>query len=520
MTRTGYNALNLTGYNSSGTALNADLDTAQDVGFTTVYPGGLFAALSFYVPGVTLDTWALVQNSKIIARNGLATVWDGKVTGLQIAYQGDTAGVSVTCLGYWASVLMRRGWRKWWADTRMSEAAWPEATTAYSANDETLLQKMHVDRLNRIRFTPKAVAFANGKYHRVIYAAPTGETVKRVTFNYDLQEAAQAWVLALYSNNTVAVLEWSVSASGTGSGDVTLATPDQYVFFLLQSGAAQTPASDGTIYGELSSIVVYTETGSINLTEIAKDVRADVTELSANETLIASNTFALVPFISEVDTYADILTVAASYGDATFDAWACGIRESEIASDSKPILFVEQQPALTDYDYAIRLDEPNLVAPFTAEQDTSEIKNWIAATYQDETGRTVVVTPDDDANLKDATSITAYGEIHEWIDVQTTSLTNAKNYARRILAARKDPQWIVSSGIGVVGYIRGKGGEIVPASEIRAGKRVRVENFLSDLNGTGLTLLITGTSYNDASETNQLSVGRPDVLATWLARQG
>ena len=54
--RTGHNALNLTGYNSSGTALDAGLDGAENVVLTTVYPGGLFAALTFYVPGVNLET--------------------------------------------------------------------------------------------------------------------------------------------------------------------------------------------------------------------------------------------------------------------------------------------------------------------------------------------------------------------------------------------------------------------------------------------------------------------------------
>ena len=169
MTRTGYNALALTGYNSSGTALNADLDGAQDVTFTTVYPGGLFAALSFYVPGVDLETWQLAQNSKLIARNGLTTVWEGKVTGIEIAYQGDTAGVSVTCLGYWASVLMRRGWRKWWADTRFSEDIWE-----VQASTGDVEEFFDVSREGAIHIMPKGLTFTSGDYIALRYTMPTG----------------------------------------------------------------------------------------------------------------------------------------------------------------------------------------------------------------------------------------------------------------------------------------------------------------------------------------------------------
>ncbi|HEY4760536.1 MAG TPA: hypothetical protein VIH42_08150, partial [Thermoguttaceae bacterium] len=107
---------------------------------------------------------------------------------------------------------------------------------------------------------------------------------------------------------------------------------------------------------------------------------------------------------------------------------------------------------------------------------------------------------------------------HELITVMTTDVTKAKNVARRILAARKDPQWRADGQISVTGSIRDKSGNLVPASQIESGKRFKIENWLNDLSGTGLTFLITSTEYSDSTEVCTLTVGRPDDLATYLAR--
>ena len=514
MSRTGKNNLHVTIYNGASVLLD-ELDDLTGVRFDTLYPGGLYGSFSCFVPRRITNAWQVRHGQKLQVYNGLILVWEGRITALAPSV-GDGEGVRVTALGYWGDVLMMRKLRKPWVDTRIGQEVW-----VWAAKDAryTASEICGFDRLNRLRFEPTATQFVNNDLSAFYYYAPTGQTIKRVTCSYDFQEGAQAWELGLNAYESAHENLWLVNTSGTGTQDVTLATPRPIIYFFFNAKATQTPPGDSTIYGQVTNIKVYTETGSINLTEIAKDVRALATEISADEHLIASNTFALEPFVIDPpDTYANILVRAASYGDSSYNAWAVGVRGSHLASDGKPILFVEQQPALTDYDYALRVDDTNVNSGLSFSQNVEDVRNYIIAEYQTIEGFPQFVTPDDDATLKDATSITAYGERHELITVMTTDVTKAKNVARRILAARKDPQWRADGQISVTGSIRDKSGNLVPASQIESGKRFKIENWLNDLSGTGLTFLITSTEYSDSTEVCTLTVGRPDDLATYLAR--
>src|SRR3990172_12236375 len=162
--------------------------------------------------------------------------------------------------------------------------------------------------------------------------------------------------------------------------------------------ADQTPTSDGTYFGEFSNITMYSETSAIDLTEIATDVIGKFTELNSTTIQIASNTNSLVPFIpSGHETLADILTFAAGFGDVSQNPWHVYLLDSEVAAspDGKRVLVREQRPALTDHEYALRVDEPNLVAPLSLDRDYSQIWNWVAVDYIDANGWTQYLTPDD-----------------------------------------------------------------------------------------------------------------------------
>lgn len=502
----------VTAWSGSTTLVNApELRYAEQVQYETYYPGGLYGGASFHLPRRVTRALSIRVGQRIKIYDGLRLAYEGILTGIGPVVDSDRQGVTVTCLGDWGAVMMMRGLRKPWADTRLDEGVWQESSTAYNGDDKSGWGIVTIDRLNRLRWTPTAVAFGVNYYHRLTYSAPTGQTIKRITFNYGLAEAAQNWQFILF-NVTSAAAEWSINTNTTGSADITLATPAASVFFQFLSGAVQTPPADGSIAAEISSVIVYTETGSINATEIAKDVAGYVSELSSDLSLIGSNTLSLVPFVAEGETYADLLTRAAGYGDNSNNAWAVGIRGGDGSSDGKPRLFLEAQPALTDWDYTIRLDEQQLPAA-QLEQDLTQMRNYIAVHYQDSQNRDVWVTPDDDATLKDTT----YPAQHEWIDLSTTNDTLAKAYAKRYLAARKLPQWMCSDGLSIVGRVRGKNG-IVPASMIVAGKRLRVENYLDKVGGVDPIFLITGTSYEDAGHTCTLSFGQPDTLGPLIAR--
>lgn len=510
-----YNAITLKVY-SSGTVevQNSGLERAESISFTQNYPGGKCAGLTFFIPRDVVASWSVKLGLRIAAWNGLSMVWEGYINGITPTISADRQGMTVIAEGAWARFLQNRKTRKPWADSRIDEETFPPSMT----NGYDLVT---IDRQNHIKFIPKIESWANNLYAQVIYTAPIGQTIKRITANYDLQEGTQAWKLAIY-NVTAAADQWSVTASGASTLDTTLATPSQKANFYFQniSGAAQTPTGpSGTIYGRFWNVIIYTETGSINAQEVAKDITGMVSGISADVSKIGALTVNLVPFIAQgQESFAEILTRAASFGDASYNKWATWLDLSINSSDGLPCLVLEQQPVLTGYDYAIRMDDPNVGGDLQFIQDMEPVRNWIAVQYQDVNERSVWVTPDDDATLKDTTSIGVYGQREEWVFVPTSDLTAAKNYAKRLLAARKDVQWTAVGQLIVSGYIRAASGQRIPSSQIQPGKRIKIENWLNDLSGSGLTFLITGTSYTDADERCSMGIGLPNTLEVLMLK--
>lgn len=507
---------------SSGSTIIAEpeLSKAQDISFGTYYPCGLFGDASFTVPRKLTANWTIKPGYRIKFYNGTKCVWEGRITGW--AYRLDQAAQMATihCLGYWGDIMERRTWWKVWAITDLSEETWKPPASANGASDKSLEDMVVVSYADKapIRFVPNPIAFSLNDYTRVVYTAPPGNTIKRIVAAVELQEDGQQWLIGLYNETSATIEDSTTVSTNPDNYDVTPATPAGILWFFYQSAAGQTATNFNTLHADVESCTLYGELGNINLTEITKDVAGYCTELSTYYTLVGSCTFSLIPFFSEKgETLADILLRAASFGDASYNAWAVGIRESDLGTDDKPVMFAEQYPVLTDYDYIIHLEDPCL-KNVTFEQDITDVKNWIAYTYTDANGVEQTVTPDTDATLKDATSIAAYGQRDEWLSLNSTDSAACANYARRYLATKKDLQWRASSGIPVTGTIHTKSGAEIPVSQVRAGQRIKIANFLNDLNGTGLTFLITTTEYEDENQVNRLSVGVPNPLDVLLAR--
>ena len=495
---------------SSGTTREdvPGIDKASNLRYATGYPGGRYLDASFYLPRDVMDALILKGAQRLVLRNGSRYVYEGWIDGINSILNETDQGVEVNLTGAWGFYAMRRYIRKIWSDNRVTEEPWAWAPAATGAN------KCFIDRSGRLRFTPKAEAWATDEYASVIYTMPTGQTIKKVTYDYDLQEGAQAWLISFYdaTNGSTTI----ASATGTDTSQTyTLGTAVQALQFRFVSKADQTPTSDGAFYGEISNVMVYSETSAINLTEIAKDLRAWDTNINSDEDRITSNTLDLSPFIVDRWTsVADVLTQAAEFGDSSFNRWATGFVASELAAtpNGEPVLSVSAYRALTDYDYAIRLDDNNVLATVEIERDYSRIYNWIVVEWYDDEGKYNVYTPDDDANLKDTTSIAAYYQRDYILNVGNSTQTAAINSGRRFLAAYKDPQYTVTGPIAIKEYIRTKDGSRLPCSELQAGYRIRIENYLEDLSGTGLTFMISHTEYDDESKMCSVSIGPPGDL--------
>jgi len=151
--------------------------------------------------------------------------------------------------------------------------------------------------------------------------------------------------------------------------------------------------------------------------------------------------------------------------------------------------------------------------------------NWVVVRYTDAEGITRYVTPDDDASLTDATSVTDYGHRElpspGYIDCGNVSQASAIEWGTRYLAQAKDPRYYITAPITLVDWIRAKNGSRAPVTNVRAGERVKLEDFVNDevnVSGAGMTFIITGTTYNDADRTIALALGVPDSLPVWLAQ--
>jgi len=354
---------------------------------------------------------------------------------------------------------------------------------------------------------------------------PTGETIKRIVANSKNRTSGQSWETRM--RDTVGASNvFNNTSDGTPSAhDVTLGTPRQALQFQFMSNASQTPAA--AVYGRISGMTVYSETGGITPTSVVQDVRAHLSEINADESKIATNAFVLESFLTDgPEAINSLLVRAAAFGDDSFNPWAVYFVSSDRAAtpDGKPVLCFQAYPSLANTDYALRLDEPNVSGSFEIKRAViGSVFNWIVVKYRDDANnRNIILTPDDDANLKDAASIALYGEQHLVLDAGTASQATALNYARRVLAANKDAKYRVTAPIVVKGTIRTASGPEIPVCRVLAGQRVRIENFLGDVvgvSGAGLTSLITGTSYDPSNETVRLTLGVPDHLAVYLARR-
>lgn len=529
-----YNHLTIEAY-STGTTPIVDplneLRQATDINFATQYPGGLYADCSFSVPRQVADWWELQGAIRIVLRNELRQVYEGYITNFQHTVDEDGQYTVVRCAGAWGHILMNWPICKRWADDRITEDAWVLQTLAGTTTLET--EEWNIERRDRIHITPKAGNYVTGEYIALRYTMPTNETIKRIYYAYDMAEkAGQSWEMSVWRSTdgttfsqmgtaeTYTIGSTTIhTATGYGTVDVALATASQYAELRFYSRGNNNPVNDDHNHGVWSDLKVFSELGSINMKEIATDIVGMVTDLNTDTMFLSTpaSTLSLIPFIADsYDSAADVLNQAVSRGDGAYHRWAVYIVGSERAfvPNGKPLLVVNGYPSITDYDYVVSLRDDNLVLPFTISQDFDSIVNWVVVQYSDVSGLIHYRTPDDNALLKDTTSISTYGRRGFVLGVPDTCTVDlADSIGKRYLASYKDPQYRLTSPIVVSGYIRGKVGHIYPASEIRSSLRVRIEDYLQDVTGTGsgLTFVITNTRYDNDTETCTITTGAPSA---------
>ena len=517
-----------------------DFRKFEQMQFSTGYPGGLSLSGILYVPRNVVKAWLIKGAQRLRILNGVTVVFEGQIASLDRALTQDTQMVLINVTGHWGSLLASRRLQRLYADMRTSADVWVNATPRDVHVDQTQYSRYDADSGDAIlRATPQSgVTWGSNDRTTLAFYAPPGEEIRRMDFDADFDEAGQDWRIRIRDRTNNAHL-YTRTATGTDTGqNVEPASGCQRIDFHLTNLSGSTiPSSGAGVFGELSNVVVYatmnhTPSGgkdTVDLTEITKDLRAELSELSADEDFIASNTLSLMPFVApRFPTMADILSRASQYGDASGNRWAVGVKGSHLSSDAKPVIFAEQFPDLTTgaFEYAVRIDEPNLVPPFQITSgfigsDENRVWNYIIIEYADERGFTFFQTPEDDATLKDQDSIDKYGRRDFRLSIGHGTTTLASSVGARFLATHKDPPWNLKGPISVKNSIRGDQGQPIPVSQIQAGKRLKLENFVIDpaTDLLDLIFLITKTDYIDDEQVNSLTVGVPNSLDVYLAQR-
>lgn len=484
------------------------LDNRNALAFSKCTPGGKYLDCGFFIPRQVNQAWPVRIGQRLLIRNKLTPIWEGKIINLQDVFGADMQGTLVRAIGYWGELLDRWAIRKWWCVSSFDEFYWRYQTDVATY---TGAEKCSIDRQSRIRFTPKGVAWASGEFAAVRITHPGSETWKKIEYDYNLTEAgAEAWEIAIRNVGTSTDVVTITSGSATSQSH-TFATPTSAVELRFYSRAAQTPVENGSTFGQFSNIKIYSETSAINMEEIAKDLVGLITDLNSSTAEIdaAGTPLTISPFVADHLTGAEILADVTGRGDGAYNRWRAFLECSEKAAspDGKPLLALQQYPSTTDYNVAVSLHDPNLVRPYIVSQDLDTVVNDLIVSYTDESGYVQYRTSADNAALADSTSIAAYGkrQPRDPVHLGDSTSTIADAYARRFLATYKDPQFHLVQPIVVRGYIRGRyASQRIPASEIEPGMVVRLDDY--DRN-----LVITTVAYNDERESATINVGLPSA---------
>jgi len=527
---------------STGTMRITDPDAfelAQAVNHQTFWPMGLYGSASLYIPRDILRWWAINGAQRIVFRNGQEIVYEGKIDKLSDLVDESGEGKLVGITGFSGDRLMRVSLRRWYVDTRTGADVW-RVLTAAGVDEICDVRRQDDNGADCLTFQPRRDAWAANQHYDLTYTCPTGETIKRIEYDWSLASVNnEDWTIRIYdvtnATELAALSRTTTGASSQTSQTLTLSPTSSKIQIQWESDAAQTPAVDGadnkTSRAKVVNLRVFAETNNTgnyanNIDEIAKDLvvefstlfNSDVTNIDTPGT-----PYALTVFTPDWDTLADILTNAASFGDGATppNLWGCYLLDSEKAAtpNGLPVLAVKQALALTSYDYGVHLSAANVVAPVSITRDYSQIQNWIIVEYQTADGRTEYITPADDATLTDATSVAAYGQLNSPVlNFGTANPTTAAQLGRRHLAKWKDPVYVLDGPIQVQSYILDSNNQPVPACRVQAGKRIRILDYLDDLSGTGLTLHVSATDYDAETETCSIMTGPLDELAVGIGQ--
>ncbi len=497
-------SLSISIYSGDGDLLNPHLEKeAKDLRYTSFVPGG-FGECSFIINRDLSRQWSdLKLFSRITIRDGLTTIWEGRLEGIEKVSLPTGESFRIRAYGYWAN-LYDRIYNRIWADSRLKKWYLPAAPWSYP--QYWYQESWKYDWKNRLRISAiYNESYAQYAYGGFRYDMPSGEYAQRLTANYDLTVATGMGTYQLSVVTTPWNVKFWTQTPGTGNLDLNLNSGSS-IYLCLQGFQAADPytAATGSTYGELTNVVIYSTSGNVYADTIIKDaLTSKCSQISSDQSGIESPGYSLVPSTFDEDwTPGDVIEWCSQF-DNGYDAkrWLFNVWE-----DRKPYF------AKKDYDtvdYYTRLKDCRIER---LERLGETMFNRVYTRYLNPQGEPVRTTASEYSS-----SISEYGLTREYpVIIDKVISTAAAQRARELFLAAHAMPKVVQARIVLTKPVQDMQGRLVPVSHIRAGKVIHIRGLITresafdtdDILDSEATFYIVKTEYN--AERDELAI-TPDT---------
>jgi len=397
-------------------------------------------------------------------RKGLRRIlFHGFIVDIEEA-QGDQEYLNITALG-WSSVFSNDVFNKVYRDARTGEWTGSEEPSGSFCPD-----KFDYNKDGQLYFEPRrSCDFTQSDYTYLSYTFEFDEEPTYLTFDYDVA-FPYSWPGKLYIKSSGSSTLWSVTATGSGSGSVTIPSGATWIaVYFVVTAAGENTAESGTVYGKLTNVKVCSHSSTAVTIE---DVLTDITTLledhgiSLDVTKIEAVGKDLPPTVAfEADkTPLDVMQWCAQFRSANDKPLRWGVEMNDLAR-----VFLTEQDLTTVKYYVRRFSGLQAQVKGSAQKAAQKLYG----VYRDdgnEVQRTSVVTDDD--------QIASFGTRFRKEAVNISGNVDATTAAELIayaLADRSAPQ--VTTSFEVTDFVYSASGKKVPIEEIQAGGIVVVADF-------------------------------------------
>lgn len=410
----------------------------------------------------------------ITVRKGpFRVVFDGQITKIAERSGPTSQEIEVWCLG-WIHTGSADIYNHIYTDNRLTQ--W---FTSEDPSGSYTPQKFNVESSDgTITIKPRrgtapgtSTFMTNGDYVRIRYTFPFGEVWRRLTFSFDLALPSSFPAKFVIADSTgVMPFEWSATQSGSFA--LNTAVDSEWIEFrFIMTQSVDVTAVDGTVYLELSNIVLISEnnveevTADLVLSDIVTNVLSlDGHGLSDRLDAIETPGFDLVPSAFDTDmSPTEIINWCVQFGDGSGNPWVWGV-----LFDDRRRVFLRELDRTT-VRYIVKADRASL----EREGDWSESAQKVYGVYQnvnDTTTRT--------ADVSDSAAIADLGGYYRRVRIDLNGIrssTLANAMLNLWLAENSRP-----SGAGtyiVQGGVYTPEGRFVPVEELVPGGLVQVQEW-------------------------------------------